>query len=193
MGFNIEKEEIFKYLDKNYRIIDSEFITRYDNDTEWGNDIIRSLCVIFNIENEYSEDILKSWSYNHGFDEENFKKALAPITLKAEFNLETANDLMQYGLDVEQALISILSEQLAKEIDTAIIDDLRNMGKINNTDELLSVVKCVGYEQDEQVTYHPMTFTPIKKFRSIKRKQKENERQNNPLWQDWVRTRGLHT
>jgi hypothetical protein len=100
---------------------------------------------------------------------------------------------MHYGLDFEQALITILSEQLAKEIDMAIINDLKNMGKINNTDELLGVIKCIGYEQDEQVTYHPMTFTPIKKFRSIKRKQIENERNNNPIWQDWVRARRLYT
>jgi hypothetical protein len=193
MDFDVKREEIIKYLDKNYTIIDGEFIVRYYEDTEWGNDIINTLCVVFSISNEYSSETLKYWSYYNGLDEEEFIEALGPTTLKAEFNLEIANDLMHYGLDVEQALITILSEQLAKEIDMAIINDLKNMGKINNTDELLGVIKCIGYEQDEQVTYHPMTFTPIKKFRSIKRKQIENERNNNPIWQDWVRARRLYT
>jgi hypothetical protein len=193
MDFDIKRGELIKYLDKNYTIIDGEFIVRYYEDTEWGSDIIKSLCVIFSIENEYSKDILKSWSFSNGLDEEGFKEALRPRTLRAEINLETSNDLMQNGLDVEQVLITILSEQLAKEIDMAIIDELRNMGKINNTDELLGVIKCIGYEQDEQVIYHPMTFTPIKKFRSIKRKKIENERNNNPIWQDWVRARRLYT
>lgn len=186
MDFYIKRGELIKYLDKNYTIIDGEFIVRYYEDTEWGSDIIKSLCVIFSIENEYSKDILKSWSFSNGLDEEEFIKALGSRTLRAEINLDISNDLMQNGLDVEQVLITILSEQLAKEIDTTIIDELRNMGKINNTDELLGVIKCMGYELDEQITYDPMTFTPTKKFRSIKRKEIENERNNNPLWQDWV-------
>ena len=186
MDFDIKREELNKYLDKNYTIIDGEFIIRYYDDTEWGNDIINTLCIVFSISNEYSLETLKYWSYNNGLDEEEFIKVLGPRTLIAEFNLETSNDLMQNGLDVEQVLITILSEQLAKEIDTTIIDELRNMGKINNTDELLGVIKCVGYELDEQITYDLTTFTPTKKFRSIKRKQIENERNNNPLWQDWV-------
>lgn len=184
MDFDIKREELIKYLDKNYTIIDGEFIVRYYEDTEWGNDIINTLCIVFSISNEYSSETLKYWSYYNGLDEEGFKEALRPRTLRAEINLETSNDLMQNGLDVEQVLITILSEQLAKEIDMAIIDELRNMGKINNTDELLGVIKCMGYELDEQITYDPMTFTPTKKFRSIKRKEIENERNNNPLWQD---------
>lgn len=193
MDFDVKREEIIKYLDKNYTIIDGEFIVRYYEDTEWGNDIINTLCIVFSISNEYSSETLKYWSYNNGLDEEEFKKALGPRTLRVEINLDISNDLMQNGLDVEQVLITILSEQLAKEIDTTIIDELRNMGKINNTDELLGVIKCIGYELDEQITYDPTTFTPTKKIRSIKRKQIENERNNNPIWQDWVRARRLHT
>jgi hypothetical protein len=188
-----KREEIVKYLDKNYTIIDGEFIVRYYEDTEWGDDIINTLCIVFSISNEYSLETLKYWSYNNGLNEEEFIKALGSRTLRAEINLDISNDLMQNGLDVEQVLITILSEQLAKEIDTTIIYELRNMGKINNTDELLGVIKCIGYELDEQITYDPTTFTPTKKIRSIKRKQIENERNNNPLWQDWVRARRLYT
>jgi hypothetical protein len=193
MDYDIKKEELIKYLDKNYTIIDGEFIVRYYEDTEWGDDIINTLCIVFSISNEYSLETLKYWSYNNGLNEEEFIKALGSRTLRAEINLDISNDLMQNGLDVEQVLITILSEQLAKEIDTTIIDELRNMGKINNTDELLGVIKCIGYELDEQITYDPTTFTPTKKIRSIKRKQIENERNNNPLWQDWVRARRLYT
>lgn len=193
MDYDIKKEELIKYLDKNYTIIDGEFIVRYYEDTEWGDDIINTLCIVFSISNEYSLETLKYWSYNNGLNEEEFIKVLGSRTLRAEINLDISNDLMQNGLDVEQVLITILSEQLAKEIDTTIIDELRNMGKINNTDELLGVIKCIGYELDEQITYDPTTFTPTKKIRSIKRKQIENERNNNPIWQDWVRARRLHT
>lgn len=193
MDYDIKKKELIKYLDKNYTIIDGEFIVRYYEDTEWGDDIINTLCIVFSISNEYSLETLKYWSYNNGLNEEEFIKALGSRTLRAEINLDISNDLMQNGLDVEQVLITILSEQLAKEIDTTIIDELRNMGKINNTDELLGVIKCIGYELDEQITYDPTTFTPTKKIRSIKRKQIENERNNNPIWQDWVRARRLHT
>jgi hypothetical protein len=193
MDYDIKKEELIKYLDKNYTIIDGEFIVRYYEDTEWGDDIINTLCIVFSISNEYSLETLKYWSYNNGLNEEEFIKALGSRTLRAEINLDISNDLMQNGLDVEQVLITILSEQLAKEIDTKIIDELRNMGKINNTNELLGVIKCIGYELDEQITYDLTTFTPTKKIRSIKRKQIENERNNNPIWQDWVRARRLYT
>jgi hypothetical protein len=184
MDFNIKRDDIIKYLDKNYTIIDGEFVIRYYDDTEWGSDIIKSLCVIFSIENEYSKDILKSWSFSNGLDEEGFKEALRPRTLKVEFNIEATNDLMQYGLDVEQTLVTIISEQLAKEIDMTIINELIAIDKLNNTDELLSIIKCIGYGLDEQITYDPITYTPTKRFSSIKRKEIENERNNNPIWQD---------
>lgn len=193
MDFNIEKEQIIKYLDKNYTVFDYEFITRFDNNTEWGNDIISSLCVIFSIEKEYSDKIFNYWSLDNGLDDEQYKKALEPRILKVEFNLEMANDLAKYGLNVEESLITILSQELAKEIDILIIDELRQLGKITNTDEMLGVIKCLGFELSERITYDPNTFTPKKKFYSIKRKEIENERQNNPIWQYWVRTRGLHS
>ena len=102
MDFDVKREEIIKYLDKNYTIIDGEFIVRYYEDTEWGNDIINTLCIVFSISNEYSSETLKYWSYNNGLDEEEFKKALGPRTLRVEINLDISNDLMQNGLDVEQ-------------------------------------------------------------------------------------------
>lgn len=193
MDFNIEKEEIIKYLDKNYRVFDNQFITRFDDDTEWGNDIISSLCVIFSVEKEYSDKIFNYWALDKGLDYEQYKKALGPRILKAEFNLEMANDLAQYGLNVEESLITILSQELAKEIDMSIMNELRQLGKITNTDEMLGVVKCLGFEEGKSVYYDPITHTPKKKFYSIKRKEIENERQNNPIWQYWVRTRGLHS
>jgi len=184
------KQEVIKYLDKNYSVIDGEFITRYDNNTEWGNDIISGLCVIFSVEKEYSDKVFNYWALDKGLDDEQYKKALGPRILKAEFNLEMATDLAQYGLNVEETLTTILSQELAKEIDMSIINELRNLNKITNTDEMLSVLKCIGFEQDETVYYDPITFAPKKKFYSIKRKEIENERQNNPIWKDWVRTRG---
>jgi hypothetical protein len=189
MDFNIEKEEIIKYLEKNYTVFEYEFITRFDKNTEWGDDIISSLCVIFSIEKEYSDKIFNYWALDKGLDDEQYKKALRPRTLKASFNLEMANDLAQYGLNVEESLITILSSELAKEIDMSIINELRQLNKITNTDEMLSVVKCLGFEEGESVYYDPITHTPKKKFYSIKRKEIENERQNNPIWQYWFRTR----
>ena len=92
-------------------------------------------------------------------------------------------DLHHYGHDAEAELMSILSEELAREIDAQILLDLR--GQLNSN-ELLGVIKCVGYEPGSTV-YDPATFSPKKPFTSMKKHEIENERQNNTHWQNWIR------
>jgi hypothetical protein len=49
-------------------------------------------------------------------------------------------------------------------------------------------MKCVGYEATQTV-YDPVSFAPKKMFTSMKQNDIDNERQNNTIWQDWVRAR----
>lgn len=187
MEFNEKANEILQYLDKNYYIKDKRFFTRYLDIQEWGYEINQSLPTIFSYDKEFCDNILKNWIYSKEFSDEEFQEAWGVHKLKTTWSPELALDLQSYiGVNAEAELTAMLSEQIAAEIDAQILRDLNRKIKPN---ELLGIVKCLGYDTTETV-YDPYTFAPRKQFVSMKYNEIEHERQTNTIWQDYFRTRG---
>lgn len=187
MEFNEKQEQILSFLDKNYLIKENRFFRIDDNIHEWGRVIAFALSRIFSHDEEFCHMQLKYWSEIHGLLESDWKEAYGPRKLKAEWSPEMANDLrMLHGIDSsEEQVINVLTYELAKEIDTEILKDLK--GKLKS-DEFLGVVRCIGYETSH-TTYDPQTFKPKKGFISMNYNDIVNERNINPHWKDWIRTR----
>lgn len=184
-----EKEKLVNwYLDKHYIVKKSFIFDDYSDLKEWGWKIVSDLSDIFSFEEGICETIFRSWCYCNGLTEEELYAAFGVRKLKAKWSPELAQDLSYcHSIDAEAELVSILSEELGKEIDTKILEDLKP--KIKNGDDFINVMKCIGYTLGPTI-YNLEDFTPYKSFISLTLNQREIERQNNPLWQDWIRTRG---
>jgi hypothetical protein len=176
------------YLSKNYYVKDNRFFTKHDHQHEWGFSIADSLPSIFSFDKQFCTEALTKWAYENNLNNESFEIAWGVRKLKTTWAPEMAQDLqVQYGINTaEEQLTNILAEELAREIDAQILRDLRSQFKQPN--DLLGVVKCLGYEPSQTV-YDPTDFTPRKHFVSTTYNEMVNERQNNPFWQDWIRTR----
>jgi hypothetical protein len=190
MDFKIYEEEICRYLSKNYVVIDKKFFTTYDNKDEWGYEILKSLPQIFDVNIDVCSAIFETWGLRNGFEpktfDEDWREAMNPKKLKVKWTPEIAQDLHGYGIDAESEIISLLSQEIAREIDAKILRDLGS--KIKTSEDFLSVVRCVGYDTTPAI-YDPMTFMPHKGFVSMKYSDVRKERDNNPIWQNWIRTR----
>jgi hypothetical protein len=79
-----------------------------------------------------------------------------------------------------------MSQEIAREIDAQILRDIGS--EIKTSEDFLSVVRCVGYDTTPTM-YDPFTFMPQKGFISMNYKDVKEERNNNPIWQNWIRTR----
>lgn len=188
MDFSEKQEQILKYLNKNYVIKDDRFITKYDDVHEWGRSIAYGLGKIFSHDEEFCVMQLKYWSELNGLGEENWTTAYGPRKLKAQWSVEMARDLeLLHGFDAEEQLTSILASEIAKEINSEMLRDLRVAG-LKTQNELLSVLRCVGYEATPEVV-NPHTFKPYRGFVSMNYNDIKNERKTNSLWKDWIRTR----
>lgn len=190
MDFEIYEEQISGYLSKNYVVIDKRFFTTYDNKQEWGYEILRNISQIFDVNVDVCSTIFETWSLRNGFDpitfDEDWQEAMNPKKLKVKWTPEIAQDLHGHGIDAESEIISMLSQEIAREIDAQILRDM--VSEITTTEDFLSVVRCVGYETTPTM-YDPMTFMPQKGFISMNYKDVKEERNNNPIWQNWIRTR----
>lgn len=183
----LEKQlQITKYLDRNYYIKENSFINKFTDHHDWGNAIYKQLLVIFCFKEDFTLMTTQFWAYNNGFDSEEWEKAWGPKQLKTSWSPDMAQDVAnQFGFDAEEHLTRMLSDELAREIDAQILRDLR--GQFKTGEDLLGVVKCLGYEP---MTIHdPMIFTPRRHFVSTKLNIIEDERKINPYWQDWIRAR----
>ena len=184
-----EKEnQIIQYLDKKYVIKEKLFITKYGDEHHWGHEIADDLPNIFSFDSEFCKTVLTQWAYDNDLDKRDFDKAWGSRKLKVNWSPEIAQELqLQYGItSAEEQLTKMLADELRKEIDAQILSDLRE--ELNNPNDLMGVVKCLGYEPTV-TTYDPNTFVAKKNFVSTKYHDMIHERQNNPLWQDWLRTR----
>jgi hypothetical protein len=176
--------QILNYIKKYYYVKDGIFFNRY-HEHEYGNDIIRELPKIFSVDREDCIEIFKNWAESHGVEYLD-TDAYGSHKLKSYWSPEMIQDLTAFrNIDAEAELTAILSEQIAAEIDAQILLDLR--GQLNAND-LLDVIKCVGYEKGPTI-YDPTTFSPKNYFTSMKKHQIQYERQNNPHWQNWIRAR----
>lgn len=190
MDFEIYEEEISRYLSKNYVVVYKQFFTTYDNKHEWGCEILKELPQIFDVNVDVCSTIFQTWALRNGFEpitfDEDWREAMNPKKLNVKWTPEIAQDLHAYGIDTESEIISMLSQEIAREIDAQILRDLGS--EIKTSEDFLSVVRCVGYDTTPTI-YDPMTFTPYKGFVSMNYNDVREERNNNPIWQNWIRTR----
>ncbi len=192
MDFEIYEEQISRYLSKNYVVTEKMFFTTYDNKHELGYEILKAISQIFDVNVDVCSTIFETWSLRNGFEpitfDEDWQLAINPKKLKVKWTLEIAQDLHGHGIDAEAEaeLISIISQEIAREIDAQILRDIGS--EIRTTEDFLSVIRCVGYETTPTM-YDPMTFMPQKGFISMNYKDVKEERNNNPIWQNWIRTR----
>ena len=159
--------QLLKYLDKNYFVKEDKFFTIHDDVHEWGRRITDSLATIFSIDLEHCENVFKHWAY---------AQDISSIEFQLAWGIE----------DAEAQLTAILSQQIAAEIDAEILRELSGNIKTNN--ELISLVKCIGYEPTD-VVYDVATFKPKRGFKSMNHNDIINERNINPHWKDWVQSR----
>lgn len=178
--------QILNYIKKYYYVKDGVFFNKY-NEHEYGNEIIRELPKIFSVNREDCIEIFKKWAESHGVEYLDVD-AYGPHRLNTYWSPDFADEMNNHyvmGVDVANEVTSMLSEQIAAEIDAQILLDLK--GQLNSN-EFLGVIKCIGYEKSPTV-YDPMTFSPRNYFTSMKKHQVLYERKNNPYWQNWIRAR----
>jgi len=170
------------YLNKNYHVSKNLVFDRTDHQI-WCCNIASEISVIFSRHILDVKDILVAWLNENNLNEEKIHIAWKPIKLKISWSPAMSQDLTRYGVS-EINVLNILKEEIYKEIQEDILLSLPNIG----AEELFSVIKCIGYEITEAI-YDPNTFTPKKFFISIPYHQMIHERNNNTIWQDWIRTR----
>lgn len=180
------RKELFWYLNKNYYLKDSKFFNKFDDRHEWGYDIVKDVVKIFSYQEETCKLYLTEWAFLNDLNEDDLEAALGPRKLKVTWSPEMAQDLQaQYGVEsAEEQLVKMLSEEISREIDAQILSDLR--GEIKTSDDLLGVVKCLGYEPSEHAIYDPNTFVPKKSFVSTTYDEMVKERTSNPFWLKWI-------
>lgn len=181
---NAEKE-IFWFLNKNYYIKEQKFFDKRNNSHEWGFDISNLVSNVFSYSLEKSQEVLTKWAYQNDLSDDAFFLAFGKQKLKVKWSTEMAMDLQAYGItSAEEQLTKLLIDEIVKEIDAQILIDLRE--EIKTANDLLGVLKCLGYESTE-IVYDPQTFSPQKRFVSTKYHEMMDERQNNPFWLKWSR------
>ena len=128
-----KQEEIVRYLDKYYHVKEGAFLTKEDNQ-EWGFNLLEYLVKIFCHEVDFTHDVIKSWYFSKGYDENAYNLSVGTRKIKAIWSDDKISDLQRYGvIDAEAELIKMLSDEIAKEIDAQILKDLR--GQIKKKDE----------------------------------------------------------
>lgn len=175
--------QILKYIKKYYYVKDGVFFNRY-HVHEYGNDIIRELPKIFSVDRKDCIEIFKEWAESHGVEYLD-TDAYGSHRLNTFWSPDFNDDNYVMGVDVAHEVTSVLSEQIAAEIDAQILLDLK--GQLNSN-QLIDVIKCVGYQKGPTI-YDPMTFSPRNYFTSMKKHEVLYERENNPHWQNWIQSR----
>lgn len=187
MEFSNETNQIEWYLNKNYYVKEHKFFTKLDNQHVWGFAIAEELPTILSINGDVCVKVFTKWAYDNDLDEKSFHSAWGARKLKATWSPEIPQDLqVMYGItSAEEQLTRMLADEIAVEIDGQILRDLREQITPNN---FFGLVKCLGYETTPTM-FDPTNFKPRKGFISTSYNEMINERQNNPLWQDWIRAR----
>lgn len=174
-----------KFLDKNYIIKDNRFIRAYDGIHEWGKKIITNLSSIFSFDYDFCAMNFKFWSEQKGMASFGWDLAYDKRNLKTQWSVEMARDLEAlHGVSSgEQQVISMLVNELAREIGVEVLKDLKS--KINTMDEFISLVKCFGFEPTQ--TIYDNRFKPRKGFVSMNYNDMKNEQQSNDIWKNHFR------
>ena len=181
------KNQIKKYLDKTYYVKEGRILRKCDDVHEWGGYLAEWLGSVFSTKPHECCDVVSEWFRNQdGVTQEDINTYWSAKKLKYQLSLEMTNDLERLGVsNVEGQMINLVIDELSKEIDTTILKQLKP--QIKTFDELLSLIKCIGYEKSKEPIYQPITFVPVDYFITTKYHIMLNERQSNHIWQNHFR------
>lgn len=184
---NVNITLITNYLEDNYVILNNTFVNKITKNSEWGHAIIDSLVPILSINEKFITKVVKWWVLSKGMSDDKWNNCFIQVILKTKFDSNKQIELEQIiGVNAEKQIVALLSEQIAKEIDSEILRQLKK--KVTGVVEFENLMKCLGYVLTPTM-YNPNTFKPFNKFVSITEYDKMYEQQNNPYWKDWFRAR----
>ena len=176
--------DLITYLNKRYYIKENLFFEKNTDEHVWGESILTKATKIFSYDGVFCLNIIAEWVAKYNLSSEEFRTALYPKTLKVTWNPEVAQGLAAYfGIySSEEHMKNILIDAIGRELNSEIL--LANKEKIKTIDDMVSIIKCLGYEPSTTI-YDAATYRPRRYFVSTTYNEMINERQNNTLWQDW--------
>lgn len=179
---------LLRYLDKNYYLKNNTFFERPEKQ-EWGKNIVCILSKVLYFDFDYCESGFKNWAHGKGFpeDENLWNRSYSQRRLNTQYHPELNNDYKSYlGCDWQSKMIASLYSTVSKEIESKFLDSL--IDSINTIDEFINIMKCEGYDLAPPL-YNSDDLIPRRSFVSITYNELILERQNNKLWQTWLKSR----
>lgn len=179
---------ITDYLEDNYVILHNSFVNKHTMESEWGYNIIEHLEPILSLKEDYIKHIVKCWVHSKGMFEGKWDNSYMSTVLKTVHYPNKQIELERLiGMNAEKQMITILSDELRKEIDLHIIDELKK--KVVTFGEFENLMKCLGYVFTDDI-YDSNNFKRFRRIKTTTEYDKMYEQQNNPYWKDWFRARG---
>lgn len=176
--------DLINYINKRYYIKEKLFFEKNTDKHVWGESILSKVTKIFSYDDVFCFTILTEWVAKYNLSSEEYRIALYPRKLKTTWNPEVEQGLAaQFGIsNSEEHIKNILIDAIGRELNSKVL--LENKEKIKTIDDLVSIIKCLGYEASSTI-YDTATLRPRRYFVSTSYNEMINERQNNTLWQDW--------
>lgn len=117
---------ITNYLEDNYVILNNTFVNKVTKKSEWGYAIIESLIPILSIDENFITKVVKWWVLSKGMSDDKWNNCFIPVILNTKFDSLKQIELEEIiGVNGEKQMIILLSEQIAKEIDSEILKQLK--------------------------------------------------------------------
>jgi hypothetical protein len=179
---------LIDYLFKNYELKEGYFMNRLGIRV-FGKEIVTEISTVFNETIPYCQKVFEKWAANLGLSIDNdsaWRAMYFPKKLRVRWSPELEQDLHAFGVDAEQQLVSLLLEQVITETNSDFLKYAES--KKVSTNDFIDCMKCVGYTVGP-TEYDMDNFHPAKKFIASTLEEELNERQNNILWQNWIRSR----
>lgn len=180
------KNQVIKYLNKFYYTKEALIFNKNSDYHEWGVEVAEYISEAFTCDiNECFKLVIEWAEGREDIKPSDINGLWGPKTLKFKMSIEVSNDLVRLGIsNVQSQINDLIINGLSKEIDVTILNKLKD--DIKTTDELISLIKCIGYDTSS-IIYDATTFAPIRKFSSVKYHEMINERQSNHIWQNHFR------
>ena len=178
-----DKLLIFNFINKWYVLEDSFLINKHTNHHEWGVEVAKLINSIFSVDYQECEKMIIEWCLINNLTKIEIINLLEPKTVKIHciptYNVTTLN--------IDQEIINFLIKEISKELNITILKDLSD--RIKSTTDLMSIIKCIGYEVGPMVLDDDYSIK--KKFIQIKKHIMKHEQNNNIIWQDYIKKNNL--
>lgn len=137
--------KLFKYVEKNYRIIDDKIIELESGESTYAIEIIDEVELFFGVDSQTSFQIVQKWVFARlpkNKWQDVYKTRITFFsqvvqaegrTIRATWTPEMVQDIHAFhNIDAGAELAAILAAEIGEEIDRQIINDLRQINGIEN-------------------------------------------------------------